>query len=63
MPECEVCEEDVDELVECLTCGNQCCGDCLEEHEHCVSCGGTGMTEMPGGQWIDCRTCEGSGLK
>ena len=39
---CELCQE-ADPTEQCDHCGNDLCEDCLEDHQHCIDCGGTGL--------------------
>lgn len=41
---CALCQEN-EAIEDCHTCENVFCGDCLEEHRHCIDCGGTGIRE------------------
>jgi hypothetical protein len=39
---------------ECLVCGNMFCEECLESHEHCNNCHGTGVD-----RWNICKNLAG----
>ncbi len=40
--ECEWCESKR-ATSECPVCSNSLCDDCIESHEHCIDCGGSGV--------------------
>ena len=42
--ECALCQEN-EATEDCHTCENDFCEVCLEEHRHCVDCGGSGVVE------------------
>ena len=41
---CAMCQEK-EAVEDCHACENVFCEDCLEEHRHCIDCGGTGVRE------------------
>ena len=42
MKECALCQEaEATEI--CNTCENELCWECNEDHQHCVTCGGSGV--------------------
>lgn len=41
---CALCQEK-EAIEDCHTCENVFCEDCLEEHRHCINCGGSGVCE------------------
>lgn len=49
----------------CKMCNNKFCTECVNDHEHCKACSGTGICVSFGNDddTIECLTCYGTGLE